>query len=259
MAKRYITTNAFPEPNYTQTPNDFFDMLPEMESSEVRVTLVMIRQTFGFHRSGFKMGIGKLAEAAGLSRNAAKDGAIAAEKRGTFRRANPDEQTEAEWELVVTECLSDSQPVTPTQSTSDSQVGIKESIKETKIGSYEPTSIEQAIFMDRPVTEPMLDQFLPKVKDAANLLNTGCIGGGALAEAFMMARQIVIPDSKIKGNRKAAREMLEMGVRPEHVTQAVKELTASGMTIVDLFSVSKTAIDLAHKSANAPKDRSFGL
>jgi len=135
----YKTTAAFPEPNYTQTPNDFFGMLPDMESSEVRVTLVMIRETFGYHRETFKMGIGKLADAAGLSRNAAKDGAESAEKRGTFRRVNPTEQTEAEWELVIGQPVTtpqpltgDGQPVTITPSTIDSQVGVKERKKEKK-------------------------------------------------------------------------------------------------------------------------------
>lgn len=139
MKKQFKTTDAFPEPNYTQIPNDFFKMLPEMESSEVRVTLVMMRQTFGFHRDEFKMGLDELAEAAGLSRNAAKDGAEAAEARGTFRRSNPDKQTKAEWELIidgqslpVTECMAEGQPVTSRGSTSDSQVRIKESIKKEK-------------------------------------------------------------------------------------------------------------------------------
>jgi hypothetical protein len=135
----YRTTAAFPEPNYTQTPNDFFAMLPDMESSEVRVTLVMIRETFGYHRESFTMGIGKLADAAGLSRGAAKDGAEAAEKRGTFRRSNPTEQTEAEWELVVgqpltpsTECIGDGQPLTVTPPLVDPQVRVKERKKEKK-------------------------------------------------------------------------------------------------------------------------------
>ena len=134
----YITTPVFPEPNYTQTPNGFFEMIPDMLDSELRVTLVMIRQTFGFHREQFKMGIKKLEEATGMSRNAVKDGAEAAEKRGTFRRTNPDEQGEAEWELVVvhsvtplTERPLGGQPVTGEGSTSDLQSPIKE-IKESK-------------------------------------------------------------------------------------------------------------------------------
>ncbi len=127
--------SSFQSPNYTQSPNDFFDMIPDMSDAELRVTLVMIRQTFGFHRDGFKMGINKLAFAAGLSRNGAKDGAEQAEKRGTFRRVNPDAQTEAEWELIVTPSASDhliGQPVTTPPSASDSQVRVKERIKKEK-------------------------------------------------------------------------------------------------------------------------------
>ena len=134
--------SAFESPNYTQTPNDFFKMLPEMESSEVRVTLVMIRETFGWHRQSFKMGIDELAAAAGLSRNAAKDGAEAAEKRGTFRRTNPDAKTKAEWELAVDDgqpVTIDGQPVTIQWSTSDPQVGIKERKETNKTNSTTTT------------------------------------------------------------------------------------------------------------------------
>jgi hypothetical protein len=130
---------SFQSPNYTQTPNDFFVMVSDMSEAELRVTLVMIRQTFGFHREEFKLGVTKLANAAGLSRQGALDGAAAAEKRGTFRRTNPDAITEAEWELVVDEPLQpvdpSSQLIPPLQSVegtpqvSGGQVGVKESIK----------------------------------------------------------------------------------------------------------------------------------
>lgn len=106
----YKTTPAFPEPNYTQTPNNFFDMIPDMSDAELRVTIVMIRQTFGYHRDGFKMSVSKLATASGLSRQGALDGAKAAEERGTFCRANPDAQGEAEWKLVVGDPSSEFTP-----------------------------------------------------------------------------------------------------------------------------------------------------
>ncbi|MBM4426404.1 MAG: DnaD domain protein [Chloroflexi bacterium] len=116
-----------------------------MDESELRVTLVMIRETFGYHRSGFRMGINKLAAATGLSRNGTKAGAEAAENRGTFRRINPNGAGSAEWELVVhhplvsTLSTSDEpshsdqgggQSMTRLWSTSDQQSGIKESNKE---------------------------------------------------------------------------------------------------------------------------------
>ena len=124
--------SGFQSPNYTQTPNDFFVMIPDMSEAELRVTLVMIRETFGFHREGFKMGLNKLADAAGLSRNGAKDGAEAAEKRGTFYRTNPDSLGEAEWSLAVDPSPSDhlhGQPVTTPPSPSEVQVRVKERIK----------------------------------------------------------------------------------------------------------------------------------
>jgi hypothetical protein len=136
---------SFQSPNYTQTPNDFFTMLPDMSEAELRVTLVMIRQTFGFHRNGFKLGVTKLADAAGLSRQGALDGAAAAEKRGTFRRTNPDAITEAEWELVVdeplqpvdpsTELIPPLQPVEGSPLPGGGQVGVKERLnKKVKKG-----------------------------------------------------------------------------------------------------------------------------
>ncbi len=90
-----------------------------------------------------------------------------------------------------------------------------------------------------------------KRKDSANLISIG-FGISAkiafnLAYAFQVARNITFPESKVKGQRKAIKEMLEMHVTPENVTEAVQQLTGKGMTVVDLFSVSKTAIDLANK------------
>lgn len=104
---------GFPEPTYTQTPNDFFEMAPDMGETELRVTLVMIRFTFGYQKSNFKMSIAKLAEYAGLSENGARAGAEAAEARGTFRRANKGVSKAAEWELVVSETEEDTTPEEP--------------------------------------------------------------------------------------------------------------------------------------------------
>jgi hypothetical protein len=106
-------------------------------------------------------------------------------------------------------------------------------------------TIENAIATNQPIRHA--DTFDSEVKDAANLIDMGCAGAGALAAAFMTTRKIIIPSEKAKGNRKAAREMLAMGVKPEHVVKATEQLIARKMTIIDLFGISKTAIDLANK------------
>lgn len=136
----YKVINGFESPNYTQAPNDFFDMIPDMGEAELRVTLVMIRNTFGWHKNEFKMGISKLAAAAGLSRQGALDGANAAENRGTFRRSNPDAITEAEWELVTLQPVEGTPPASrgdPLHPVED-RSGLKKD-KETKESEVEET------------------------------------------------------------------------------------------------------------------------
>ena len=127
---------GFQSPNYTQVPNDLFDIhMRDMENSELKVTLAIVRQTIGYHRDEVKFSIPKLMEMTGLSRNAVKAGAEAAEKRGTLERLNPNEQGSAEWGLVVdplNEKPLPPQPLTPTPSIIEGQVRLKESNKETK-------------------------------------------------------------------------------------------------------------------------------
>lgn len=95
-----------------------------------------------------------------------------------------------------------------------------------------------------------LDEKEAQIKDAANLIATGTGTRSSLyysiAYAFMKARQIVISQSDVKGQRKAIKEMLEYNVQPDHVTQAVQKLIDAGMTFTDLFGVKKTAISLAN-------------
>lgn len=168
-----MTTAAFPEPQHTQTPNNFFDMIPDMSEAELRVTLVMIRNTFGWHRSEFKLGVQKLADAAGLSRQGALDGAEAAEKRGTFRRSNPDEIKEAEWELVVTlQSVDPSSQLTPTLQpvegkplASGGQSGVKERIKKGKKGDL----LDGILFYGQQAKEQGVD----KVEEVIQELERG--------------------------------------------------------------------------------------
>ena len=198
----YITTPAFPEPNYTQTPNNFFEMLPDMEHSEVNVTLVMIRNTFGFHKNTFRLGINKLADAAGLSRNAAKDGAEAAERRGTFRRANPEGQGEAVWELIVGQPVTPpGQPVTPPWSTSDQQVTLKEIIKKESKEGVPPVVFEKA-------------------NKTIDFLLVGGLSPKAIQDAMAKYFRLTPVWEGNKFNRQWMRWAMENHVTPEQIKQA---------------------------------------
>jgi hypothetical protein len=67
-----------------------------------------------------------------------------------------------------------------------------------------------------------------------------------IAYTFMKTRGIIIPQSKIKGQRKAVKEMIEMKVNAASVEKAVNQLLAKNMTVSDLYSVMKTAISIAN-------------
>jgi hypothetical protein len=139
---------------------------------------------------------------------------------------------------------SSSQSVTPTSYSKIKNHG-------TKVP--EGVSIEWQLVAGQEITQQ--DQFMAQVHDAANIIDMGCLGAGNLALAFMTTRKIIIPESKIKGNRKAAREMLEMKVKPEHVRQATLDLISKKMTVTDLFSISRTAIDIANPAKTTQNDR----
>ncbi len=164
MKKKRPASASFKSPNYTQVPNDFFDMIGEMDNSELRVTIVMIRETFGYHRNGFKLGIKKLADASGLSENGARKGAKAAEERGTFHRVNGTSQGSAEWELVVDDDIktgwstsAGGSAVTTPWSASDQQLPVKESIKENKKTSSTAAVYEANVGAITPVIRDRLN------------------------------------------------------------------------------------------------------
>lgn len=109
-------------------------------------------------------------------------------------------------------------------------------------------------------TLALQDETLARRADFANLAAMGTSNqeeARKIALAFQEARNITLPESKVKGQRKAIIEMLEMGVKAEHVRQAVRQLLQGGMTVTDLFSVSKTAISLANNTQQPEQRRKF--
>jgi hypothetical protein len=186
------------------------------------------------------------------------DGSAKLEERGLLRRiVTPNKVTI--WECVVesstVELYFSQHRVVPRKG----KPSVKE-IKEIKeIGDESPNELplDWKLGHGIEVTEQDIQAETDrKMRDSANLIATGFgINSTAaynLAYAFQVSRWIVIPNDKVKGQRKAVKEMLEMHVAPAHIVQAVKDLTTKSMTITDLFSVSKTAIDLANPAPNQP-------
>jgi phage replication O-like protein O len=77
-----------PAPNYTQAPNVLLDeLLPEIKSlAELKVILVVVRQTIGWHEDEQRLTFSDLEDRTGLSRQSVNDGVKAAVARGVVER-----------------------------------------------------------------------------------------------------------------------------------------------------------------------------
>ena len=74
-------------PNYTQSPNIFFDeWMRVMDCTEFKVVAAILRQTFGWHKDRDRISLSQLETWTGLSRQGVVDGIAAALKRGVIDR-----------------------------------------------------------------------------------------------------------------------------------------------------------------------------
>ena len=85
-----LAQQGFISPQYTQSPNDFYDYyLRRIDTlAELKVVDTIIRHTFGYHRQKVRMGVQEIANYCGMTYNSVIAGAEAAEKRGLIRRAH---------------------------------------------------------------------------------------------------------------------------------------------------------------------------
>ena len=84
---------AFQPPNHTQTPNELYDeLLPLIDSlAELKVTLAIIRQTFGWHKGEDRLSLSQLETLTGLTRKSVAEGVKSALRRGYVGRRKVDQ------------------------------------------------------------------------------------------------------------------------------------------------------------------------
>lgn len=63
-----LAGHGFSQPTYTQTPNDLFAAMPWLSNAELRVLLILVRYTLGYHRTTCQASITDIARETGLSR-----------------------------------------------------------------------------------------------------------------------------------------------------------------------------------------------
>ena len=63
-----LAGRGFTEPNYTQIPNEIIAALPWLSNADLRVLLVLVRYSLGYHRTTCQASYSDIARAAGLTR-----------------------------------------------------------------------------------------------------------------------------------------------------------------------------------------------
>ena len=246
----------FEKQTYTQVPNSLFKIMGEMDECELKVVLLICRYTFGYHRDEIRLSTRRIADEIGMNTASVQKGADKAIERGLIEKEIDGNKTTV-WRALVGDSEIES-PACQKLNRNDSEIeslsGVKESIKDTskESGASAPNfGLDWKLGHGQEVTQHDLD--VQKEADYRNSADTIAVEFGVnrnvaydIALAFQLARQMVIPQGKVKGQRKAVREMIESRVTGEHVKEAVKKLIEENMTITDLFSVTRTAIDIAN-------------
>jgi hypothetical protein len=166
--------------------------------------------------------------------------------------------------------INDAQLGTPDDDKMARSLDVSETTTETTTdiapnGAKVDLSIENKIFAGLPITEKDLQRNNQEAEylDQANLVSMG--GEPIFTEyalAFQRTRGISIPNDQVKGARKVCRSLFEMGVKPEHVTEATRTLMNTkdkggrAFTITKMNHIQDTAIGLANP---APEENSNPL
>lgn len=167
---------GFCMPNTTQTPDGLFAAMPDMKEAELRVTLHLVRQTFGWRREWSDpkhSTMPAIAGATGLSPEGVRRGLRAGLQRGTIERAEAKETRSFSYRIRVNQL--EGQPARPStklrvkkvegQAARGSRVKKVEGQGSTKLGDANNKELTPTL---TPTEHPPKDGELPATDMAAN-------------------------------------------------------------------------------------------
>ncbi len=100
-------------PTYTQTPNDLFDhWLPLLNEGELKVLLVIMRKTFGWHKTHDVISVSQLSKYTGMMEETVIKSAKSLQNKGVITRevSGPIGKQQTKYSLVVNEDSNNSYP-----------------------------------------------------------------------------------------------------------------------------------------------------
>lgn len=158
---------AYDGPNYTQAPNLFFDEhLSEIKSlAELKVTLVIFRNTIGWHEDTVDMTTAELMKATGMSRPSVVEGVRLALGRGTIKRVQKGRSFAYEPNIVSVKNLNRSRKP-------DSKYSLPRSVKNSDRSSTLSLSSERNLKESKPLAgeKSEASSVDPYIEDRSELL-----------------------------------------------------------------------------------------
>lgn len=127
---------GFSSPNYTQTPNDFYDVyLPLMGLAEIKVVSAIMRLTFGYHREKqtTTASLNTLVKLTGLSVGGVLLGIKKAESRGLIQRVNKGNGRRQVliWKILFSDATTSPGEVVAADTTSPGEVVLPHGVRQT--------------------------------------------------------------------------------------------------------------------------------
>ena len=123
---------------YTQVPNEILEAMPDMGEAESKLTAVLVRLTYGYHRQDVKLKWDEMETLAKISRGGLSIAMKAVEKRGFFRRGRLSMWyvNSSNSELNKVQEVGDSTKSEPIESVNSSGFELDKSTKSEPLHSY---------------------------------------------------------------------------------------------------------------------------
>lgn len=217
-----------PLPNFTQTPNDLFDhWLPLLNESELKVLMVIIRKTFGWHKDKQKISIADFIRITGLARQNVVNATKSLQEKGVIfkQTIGPNGQQESWYELIFEE------DVIKNSSTSLSNIPPPVSFSTSPPSHSAPPPIYR--YKERSKEIPKETTTLPPPDPTP----PDPIGGGGLQSSILFYKSVDGGTKQIlvsEVHRQFIRKNLEFS--PEIIDQAIDEVRQSDCLIGNIIS-----------------------
>lgn len=137
-----------PAPNFTQTPNELFDTwLPKLKEVELKVLLVIMRKTFGWHKVRDRISLSQLSEITGCERARVAESTKTLVEKGLITKTveGPIGKQVTYYELVIEEDSNNSDQCSKDTPPSAQKAHTKETHTKDNVRTQQAANVQNCV------------------------------------------------------------------------------------------------------------------